>query len=172
MPQQFKREKRYAVIKLSDAEHLSAGDKDSLDRILRRATVIRTENGKQPLQCAVVESDWPEYEPVWKMIEDRVAGEDTPPPGFRPYQEPTASALAVQVGGGHYKDMKIQPVEFIHANGIGFLEGSAIKYLSRWRNKNGVEDLRKARHFIDLLIELEAAGAPIPAAAGIAQPAK
>lgn len=66
-----------------------------------------------------------------------------------------ASALSSQVGGGHYKDMKIQPVEYIHKNGIGFAEGCVIKYVSRWRAKGGVEDLKKARHFLDLLIELE-----------------
>lgn len=64
-------------------------------------------------------------------------------------------AMATQVGGGHYKDMAIQPVEFIHRNGIGFCEGCVIKYVSRWRAKGGVEDLKKARHFIDLLIEME-----------------
>lgn len=63
--------------------------------------------------------------------------------------------LAVQVGGGHYKDMAIQPVEYIHRNGIGFCEGCVIKYVSRWRAKGGLEDLKKARHFIDLLIEME-----------------
>jgi len=65
------------------------------------------------------------------------------------------SALEVQEGGEHYKSLKIQPVEYIHANGIGFCEGCVIKYVSRWRSKGGVEDLKKARHFIDLLIELE-----------------
>ena len=65
------------------------------------------------------------------------------------------SALNHQEGGGHYKSLVIQPVEYIHKNNIGFCEGSAIKYLTRWRDKGGVEDLRKARHFIDLLIELE-----------------
>jgi hypothetical protein len=65
------------------------------------------------------------------------------------------SALESQVAGGHYKDMKIQVVEFIHANGIGYLEGNAIKYLCRWRKKNGIEDLKKAQHYIQLLIELE-----------------
>ncbi len=65
------------------------------------------------------------------------------------------SALDVQTGGSHYKDLKIQPVEYIHANGLGFCEGSVIKYISRWRAKNGIEDLKKARHFIDLLIEFE-----------------
>jgi hypothetical protein len=64
-------------------------------------------------------------------------------------------ALKVQEGGNHYKEMKIQPVEYIHANHIGFIEGNIIKYISRWRDKNGKQDLLKARHFIDLLIDLE-----------------
>ena len=66
-----------------------------------------------------------------------------------------SSPFERQVGGTHYSDMAIQPVEFIHRNGIGFCEGAAIKYLSRWRGKGGVEDLRKAIHFIEMLIELE-----------------
>jgi hypothetical protein len=65
------------------------------------------------------------------------------------------SPLDVQVDGDHYKQMKIQPVEFIHANGIPYLEGNVIKYISRWRNKNGMADLEKAKHYIELLIELE-----------------
>ena len=65
------------------------------------------------------------------------------------------SALETQVGGNHYKDLKIQPIEFIHANNIPFCEANAIKYLCRWRNKNGIEDLKKARHYIDLLIQME-----------------
>lgn len=68
------------------------------------------------------------------------------------------SALNEQVGGGHYKDMAIQPVEYIHRNGIGFVEGCVIKYVSRWRTKNGLEDLRKAKHFLELLIEMEGGG--------------
>ena len=65
------------------------------------------------------------------------------------------SALDSQVGGSHYKDMAIQPAEFLHANKIPYLEGCAIKYLCRWRNKNGLQDLEKAKHFIELLIQLE-----------------
>ena len=65
------------------------------------------------------------------------------------------SALDQQISGTHYKKLAIQPVTYIHANNIGFMEGSAIKYLSRWRDKGGVDDLKKARHFIDMLIELE-----------------
>lgn len=63
--------------------------------------------------------------------------------------------LQTQVGGDHYKSMKIQPVEFIHANNIPYMEGNIIKYVTRWRTKNGKADLEKAKHYIDLLIELE-----------------
>lgn len=66
-----------------------------------------------------------------------------------------ANPLAVQVAGDHYKKLKIQPIEFIHANGIPFAEGSVIKYVTRWRDKGGIKDLEKARHFLDLLIDLE-----------------
>lgn len=71
----------------------------------------------------------------------------------------TPSPKSSQVGGSHYKDMPIQPAEFIIKNGIGWAEGCAIAYLSRWRQKGGIEDLRKARHTIDLLIEQEEAKA-------------
>lgn len=64
-------------------------------------------------------------------------------------------ALDTQVGGDHYKALAIQPVQYIHANNIPFIEGSVIKYVTRWRTKGGIADLEKARHFLDLLIELE-----------------
>lgn len=59
-----------------------------------------------------------------------------------------------QVGGDHYKNMPIQPVEFITKNNIPFIEGNIIKYICRHASKNGKQDLEKAKHFIDLLIEL------------------
>lgn len=65
------------------------------------------------------------------------------------------SALDVQVAGNHYKNLKIQPVVYIHTNKIPFIEGCIIKYASRWRDKGGIKDLEKIKHFVDLLIELE-----------------
>lgn len=59
-----------------------------------------------------------------------------------------------QHGGTHYQKA-IQPWDYIAANGIGFFEGNAIKYLTRWREKGGIEDLKKAAHYIQKLIELE-----------------
>lgn len=68
--------------------------------------------------------------------------------------EPEKAALDVQVGGAHYKGYAIQPVEFITKNNLGFLEGSIIKRVVRWRDKNGIEDLNKIKHEVDLLIQL------------------
>lgn len=65
------------------------------------------------------------------------------------------SALDTQIQGSHYKGFTIQPVEFIHANNVPFIEGNCIKYLMRWREKGGIKDLEKVKHYIDLLIELE-----------------
>ena len=66
-----------------------------------------------------------------------------------------SEANSIQFGGNHYKRKSIEPWDFIAANDIGFLDGNAIKYLTRWKDKNGIEDLKKARHYIDKLIEIE-----------------
>jgi hypothetical protein len=69
--------------------------------------------------------------------------------------ENVPEATAHQVGGNHYTDCAIQPIDYITKNGLGFCEGNVVKYITRWRKKGGVEDLKKARHYIDLLIEAE-----------------
>lgn len=61
----------------------------------------------------------------------------------------------VQHGGDHYKRYKIQPWDFIIANDIPYMEATALVYLLRWRDKNGVEDLKKAIHYLEKLIEEE-----------------
>lgn len=68
------------------------------------------------------------------------------------------SALDVQVAGGHYKTKRIQPVEYITANNLTFLEGCIVKRITRWRDKSAAdrfEDLEKIKHEVDLLIEME-----------------
>ena len=62
-------------------------------------------------------------------------------------------ALRKQEGGNHYRNMKIQPVEFITANNLGFLEGNVVKYICRHHAKNGAEDIRKAIHYCELLLQ-------------------
>lgn len=66
-----------------------------------------------------------------------------------------SNPLDVQVGGGHYKNLKIQPIEYIHANNLGYCEANVVKYISRWRSKGGLQDLEKVKHYVDLLIKLE-----------------
>ena len=67
------------------------------------------------------------------------------------------SAFDAQEGGDHYAKRSIQPVQFILANDLPFIEGNVVKYVTRWRDKGGVADLRKARHYLDMLIENEEA---------------
>jgi hypothetical protein len=64
------------------------------------------------------------------------------------------TANDVQVGGSHYKGKSIQPWDYIAANNLGYFEGNIVKYVSRWKDKGGVDDLKKARHYLDKLIEL------------------
>ena len=68
------------------------------------------------------------------------------------------NALDVQVGGTHYKDCAIQPIEYIHANKLGFAEGNVVKYITRHRQKHGADDVKKVIHYCQLLLELEYGG--------------
>lgn len=65
------------------------------------------------------------------------------------------SALEKQEGGSHYKDMAIQPIEFIQANKLDYLQGNVIKYICRHKNKNGIEDVKKALHYCELILALD-----------------
>lgn len=65
-----------------------------------------------------------------------------------------AQKPSTQIGGNHYESKKIQPIEFIEANNLGFHEGNAIKYIVRYKEKNGLEDLNKAKWYIERLIEI------------------
>lgn len=68
------------------------------------------------------------------------------------------SALDKQVSGNHYKDCGIQPIEYIHANGLSYLEGNVIKYTTRHSKKNGKADIEKAIHYLELILEMEYKG--------------
>ena len=67
----------------------------------------------------------------------------------------TSNPLDVQVGGQHYTSLAIQPVEYIMANRLNYCQGGVVKYITRYKDKGGLQDLEKAKHFIDLLIKLE-----------------
>lgn len=62
-------------------------------------------------------------------------------------------SLNKQVGGSHYKNKGIQPIEYILSNDLGFCEGNVVKYITRYKEKNGIDDLEKAKHYIEFLID-------------------
>lgn len=65
------------------------------------------------------------------------------------------SALDKQVSGDHYKGCKIQPIEYIHANGLDYFQGNVVKYVTRHKDKNGKADIEKAIHYLELILELQ-----------------
>ena len=72
-------------------------------------------------------------------------------------QPAQGGANSRQIGGSHYKQFTYETWDVILDWGLGYLDGNAVKYLSRWRHKGRLEDLKKARHYLDKLIEVEEA---------------
>jgi hypothetical protein len=70
-------------------------------------------------------------------------------------ETPQKGANSKQIAGSHYSDKEIQPWDFIYANNLGYFEGNCVKYVSRWKDKGGIDDLKKAIHYLEKLIELE-----------------
>lgn len=109
--------------------------------------------------------DTPENSPEYCTLGDLVKVEDieliysvgSPPLPIRASKSASKepNPLDTQVGGDHYKSLPIQVVEYNFFNDIPYMEGNIIKYITRWRTKNGIQDLEKAKHYIELLIELE-----------------
>ena len=85
-------------------------------------------------------------------VQDERGFHDIPPRPTIPVKE---TALAGQVGGKHYKHLAIQPAEYCQRNRLPYCESSVIRYVTRHREKNGREDIEKAIHCLQLLIELE-----------------
>jgi hypothetical protein len=90
------------------------------------------------------------------MDTDRVitnGGMSANPEFLNECREEETEASSRQVGGSHYKNYAIEPSYYILKNNIGWLEGNAIKYLTRWKDKGGRQDLEKAKHYVELLLE-------------------
>ena len=68
-------------------------------------------------------------------------------------EEIIPDVLDTQIGGSHYQNYPIQPLEYTLANNLNFCQGNVVKYITRYKDKNGIEDLRKARHYVEILIE-------------------
>lgn len=74
---------------------------------------------------------------------------------MRKATEVPSDPLKSQVGGDHYKSLKIQPIEYITANNLGWCEGNIVKYITRWKQKNGLADIDKVIHYAQLLKKLD-----------------
>lgn len=85
--------------------------------------------------------------PVSRYFADKEDFDPTPPP--------PPNALYTQVGGDYYTKLPIQPMEYSMANKLDACQHTIIKYVTRFRDKNGIEDLEKAKHVIDMLIAFE-----------------
>jgi hypothetical protein len=93
-----------------------------------------------------------------RVADDECAGGHAPRTVGGADEGPSVSgsgALASQVGGDHYAKLAIQPVEYIHRNGLDFLQGNIVKYATRHKSKGGAEDVRKIIHYARLILELE-----------------
>ena len=122
---------------------------------INRMAVMITPDGS--IQTAAEGEEWEGRAPNLFLAE--LAFEDVLGTPDRP------SALATQVGGSHYKSMAIQPMEYSMANKLDACQHTVIKYVTRFREKGGVQDLMKARHVIDMLVEFETKAGRGPSAA-------
>ena len=87
--------------------------------------------------------------------QERICIDDATPEQWDAIDRATEKARDKMIGGDHYRQGSIQPIEYIHANNLSFCEGNVVKYVTRWRHKDGLKDLEKAKHYIELLMELE-----------------
>jgi hypothetical protein len=72
-----------------------------------------------------------------------------------PENEGDATSSDYQVGGSHYSSKAIQPIHYIYANQLDFYQGNVVKYVTRYKEKNGLQDLMKAKHYLEMLIDQE-----------------
>lgn len=95
------------------------------------------------------------YQHRYRVKRRMANGKDTPAPQVAPPTEtPVVKPNDIQIGGQHYKQMTIQPWDAIQDWGLGYFSGNVVKYVARYKNKGGIEDLKKARHYLDKLIEV------------------
>ena len=109
---------------------------------IARANLLAHVEGREPVMQFVDEVVDEKIEPTFTFDDDFGDAE-------------ALSAMYTQVGGDHYSKRAIQPIEFIAANDLNFMEGSIVKYIVRWRDKGGFQDLEKIKQYVDLLIEME-----------------
>ena len=154
-----KAQKIKAMIELNktNAEIVNAVPTATLQQIYNHRYIMKKKYAKADKIKDAYRKKHPKIIEAWNKVADATPKEeeawniDAHSSG---HQFDMPNANAVQVGGEHYKTKNIQPWDAIHAWGLGFFSGNVVKYVARHREKNGVEDLKKARHYLDKLIEI------------------
>lgn len=141
----------FEIVETKSKRRLTEGDKVIYvgdEGFLKNQVGTITIDDRSGVPYVVTFENMPEYRVAfeWWCLENEVIPFD---------EDPEPSQLSFQFGGDHYKKQAIQPIEYIMANGLGYCEGNVVKYITRYPDKGGVEDLKKARHYIDFLIEKE-----------------
>jgi len=149
----MKLEDRYLVFKRLDIK--KALDRETLIDLSKINTKViawrRLHNKKLAILKGIfIEKDWPEYMPTLNLLAKRVDGEETETETII-----DKTKLHEGVGTQEHYNFKIQPIEYIIANELDFCQGNVVKYVTRFKRKNGLEDLKKARQYLDWLIEQE-----------------
>lgn len=93
-------------------------------------------------------ADQPKITSLTELLRERLANSEAT-------KAPVQEANTVQIGGNHYRDKPIQPWDYISANKLGYFEGNVVKYVTRYKERGGVVDLEKAKHYLQKLIEME-----------------
>ena len=161
-PQQQKTPQQLALEKFGTDWHENDGSCPVCDDVIIE---VMHENGvKSDQQDKASEWSWGQLTGGWTILKWRIHSETnatTPPAQQEAHTEETkpiqqeVKATDTQVGGNHYTKLAIQPMRYSMENGLDALQHTVIKYVTRFRDKNGIEDLEKAKHCIDMLIEYE-----------------
>jgi len=128
---------------------------ENMDRFIGQIMTMKTTYscfGKDYIR--VEECPW-NFNMDWLELVEDVAEQKNQTDSTPTHENVVITAKQTQIGGDHYKRLAIQPFEYIHKNNLSFGQGNVIKYTTRYKYKNGLEDLKKARHYIDLLIQEE-----------------
>lgn len=117
--------------------------------------------GEGSFQIEYVHNAWEDGQKLYFTIDERREAFDSSYFTLDTYSEFQKAApvdpLKEQVGGDHYKSLKIQPIEYIVGNNLGWCEGNIVKYITRWKQKGGAKDIDKVIHYAELLKNMEVA---------------
>ena len=143
--------------KLGDSVYVEKAEIFNVNCVGKRGVVIHNPNPSNGcVRVKFEDGESVDLKPEWlKLAKPKNMEEQAYNAASYIADEHEVNPMEIQVGGDHYKKCKIQPVEYIHANGLDFFQGNIVKYITRFRDKGGKADLEKIKHYCNMLIELE-----------------